>query len=273
MFSPPAPRLLSNTVPESPVPVIYQAGACLDFTADVSSRRHCPRRGVAGACAGRSDATWRHSQLSREPAGLGHWQVPPGPPRARRAASGRRARLRRPAGSGPSRLRLPGVLAATLDSGRGRRTCAQATPLQVVPFLDRPVFFARPRPGRGFACELGHLACPKQARPGQVRAGTLPGRNPGEPARTAPGHSTGRRPRHCHGPRPGPAGPTPARRLSLSGMRLGCYHRPGRACQWQGHWHGTRRSGSPPRGSGLPGRAAQPRAVSAWADGTARLAP
>jgi hypothetical protein len=36
--------------------------------------------GVAGACAGRPDATWRHSQLSQKPAGLGHWQVPPRAP-------------------------------------------------------------------------------------------------------------------------------------------------------------------------------------------------
>jgi hypothetical protein len=84
---------------------------------------------------------------------------------------GTAARVRRPAGSGPARLRLP-MLVATLDSGRGRRTCAaaQATPLpmsQVLPFLDRPIFVL-------FVWELGSwLGQTGSNRPGAVRSGQV----------------------------------------------------------------------------------------------------
>jgi hypothetical protein len=166
--------------------------------ADVNSLRHCPRRGVAGACAGRPDATWKHAQLSRKPAGLGALAgAAPGPKEP--AVLGAVARLRRPAGAGPARLRLPALAAtldsgrgrrtcvpatplwpflepgrpcpcwpaATLDSGRGRRTCTQATPPQVPSFLDRPFYFSA---GFVSCCEHAQLAWPKQARPGQVTA-------------------------------------------------------------------------------------------------------
>ncbi len=130
----------------------------------MNSLRHCPRRGVAGACAGRPDATWQHPQLSQKPAGpLGHWQVPPRAPK-----------------SPPCWAPWP-VCTCRRAQGQPGRPCPCWRRPWVREGSAGPAAARRPRPfrfclfwiglARGLFASLGSWL--GQSRPGQVRSGQV----------------------------------------------------------------------------------------------------
>jgi hypothetical protein len=162
MSSPPSPRLLPNTVPESPVPVIYIGrsvfrfyGGCeLPSALPTSGRRRrlrWPPRCYLEALAAKPEARGaRRALAGSAPGPLG---------RARRAghcgpsaAGGLRAGQAAPARAGGD--------PQPVDSGRGRGTC---------PFRFCPSWIGQFALARGLFASLGSWL--GQSRPGPVRSG------------------------------------------------------------------------------------------------------